>query len=465
MKLIGRHQEQFELRRLYQSDESEFAIVYGRRRVGKTYLVRETLGKEFCFYATGIARGNKADQLASFHTALIEYGLPEDSGIPTTWLEAFDLVKTVVERSDRKRKVIFLDEMPWMDTPKSKFLPALDLFWNKWASARNDILLIGCGSAASWMVQHILEDRGGLHNRITCKIKLQPFTLKETRLFLVAKQIHWSYRDMAEAYMAMGGIPYYLRLLDRHFSLAQNMDRLFFNESSLLEGEFNNLYASLFRNAKEHVKIIEALSRRKAGLKREEILRITAQTDGGTFGIRLDELEQCGFIRKYKAVGVQAPLYQLTDFYTLFYMKFLKDRRTGDGQQWMYHMQSRIYSTWTGLAFERLCLSQVSALKAALGIEGVATTQYSLQTPEAQIDLLIDRADRFVSLCEMKYFDGPYGLGKTDAESLERKVRLVKEKFRGRSVMIVYVSPEGLKENAYSTSLVNNVVTLKDLFR
>jgi len=463
MDIIGRKDEKQELNRLYLSDSPEFAIVYGRRRVGKTFLVRETLGHVFTFYATGVARGAKEDQLSAFYTALKEYGLPLKYSRPETWADAFELLKVVIERSTQKRKVIFIDEMPWMDTAKSKFLEAIELFWNKWASARADILLIGCGSAAAWMVKNIVRNRGGLHNRITCKIKLLPFTLKETKNFLLSKKIEWDIRDIAETYMILGGIPYYLNLLDRSLSLAQNIDRLFFKTSALLEDEFDNLYSSLFKNASDHKKIIEALSKRKAGLTREAILTATKLTDGGTFGSKLDELEQCGFIRKYKAVGSKGSLFQLTDFYTLFYFKFLGGHKSGDEALWMHLMLSRTYSTWCGLAFERLCMSEISVIKECLGISGIATRHYSLQTDKAQVDMLIERADRIVSLCEMKYYDRPYNMTKNDVTDLERKVWEVKEKTHRNNIQVVLITPFGVSQNKYSTNVIHKSIALDDM--
>lgn len=465
MNIIGRKDEQHELNRLYQSDSPEFAIVYGRRRVGKTFLVRETLGHAFTFYATGVARGNREDQLSAFHAALLEYGLPVRYTRPVSWHEAFEFLKIVVERSKQRRKVIFIDEMPWMDTAKSKFLEALDLFWNKWASAREDILLIGCGSAASWMVKNIVRSRGGLHNRITCKIKLNPFTLAETKSFLLSKKIEWETRDIAETYMILGGIPYYLNLLDRSLSLAQNVDRLFFKTSAFLDDEFDNLYSSLFKNASEHKKIIEALSKHKAGLTRESILSATKLTDGGSFGIKLDELEQCGFIRKYKAIGSKGQLYQLTDFYTLFYFKFLNGQKEGDTSRWLHLMLSRTYTTWCGLAFERLCMSEIEMIKTVLGISGIATKHYSMQTPITQVDMLIERADRVISLCEMKYYDGPYTMTKKDAEDMEKRIWEVREKTMRKNIQVVLITPYGVKQNKYSANAVHQVITLADIMK
>ena len=465
MNIIGRKDELHELDRLYQSGSPEFAIVYGRRRVGKTYLVREALGHAFAFYATGVARGTKSEQLSAFHTSLLEYGLPVKYAKPSTWTDAFNLLKIVIERSTQKKKVVFIDEMPWMDTAKSNFITALDLFWNKWASAREDILLIGCGSAASWMVKNIVRNRGGLHNRITCKIKLRPFTLSETRGFLLSKGIKWEARDIAETYMILGGIPYYMNLLDRSLSLAQNIDRLFFKSSALLEDEFDNLYSSLFRNALDHKKIIEALSKRKAGLTREDILSATKLTDGGTFGVKLDELEQCGFIRKYKAIGCKAQLYQLTDFYTLFYFKFLNGRHDGDTAQWMHLALSRTYSTWCGLAFERLCMNEIETIKDVIGISGILTKHYSLQTPNAQIDMLIERADRIISLCEMKYYEGTFTMTRNDLKDLEKKIWEVRENTQRKNIQVVMITPYGLKQNQYSINAVHRVVTLADMMR
>ena len=465
MTIIGRKREQEELARLESSPVSEFVMVYGRRRVGKTYLVREYFQNHFTFSMTGIAHGSRKEQLMNFRSAVLNYDEQLSNHTPENWMEAFGLLSRLLEQSHHPRKIVFLDELPWIDTPKSDFVKALEHFWNSWASARRDVLLIVCGSAASWLVKNIVNNHGGLHNRLTCKIKLLPFTLSETESFLSFKGIRWPRRLIAECYMILGGIPYYLSLLDKGKSLAQNVDRLFFGDAPLLEGEFMNLYASLFRNSDEYVRIVEVLSKKKSGYSRDEILRVAKMTDGGSFSRKLEELEQCGFIRSFRASGEVQKMYQLSDFFSLFYFDFVHKGPSFDSDFWMHISSTPSYHTWCGLAFERLCMWHLPQIKRALGISGVSTNTYSYYSRTAQIDMVIERGDRIVNLCEMKFSDQPFSISRTYAEKLENKISLFRHSFRKASgVYLVMIASSGLVNNQHSINLVQNTLTLDDLF-
>ena len=461
--IIGREKEQKELRRLTGSSSSEFVAVYGRRRVGKTYLVKEFYGQQFAFYSTGICRGNRSAQIKCFHSSLIEYGCSEKS-VPKDWFEAFDRLKGIVARSQKRRKVIFLDELPWMDTPKSNFIQALDLFWNKWCTSRKDIVLIVCGSAASWMVKNIIRNKGGLHNRLTCKIHLQPFSLAETDAFLRAKGVRWSKQAVAECYMVVGGIPFYLQHIDKSMSLAQNIDRMFFNPSALLEDEFGNLYNSLFTHSEDYIKIVRALNSKKKGMTRSDLVSATKITNGGGLTRKLDELEQCGFIRKYTSIGESRYIYQLVDFYTLFYYQFINDGKEYDEDTWMHMQGQPRHTTWLGLSFEKLCFAHSYEIKRALGISGIGTKTYALNADGAQIDMIIERADRFVNLCEMKFSISPYAISKSEWSKIQQRIAVIREKMPNRSVILTMVTSQGLKDNEYSQNGVQNVLTIENLW-
>ena len=238
--LIGREKEQGVLAEAFQADESRFVAVYGRRRVGKTYLIRESMGSRFTFQHTGYYGGKLMDELFEFCASLREYGL-KDFAKPRNWLEAFELLKELIRRSTEKRKVIFLDELSWMDTRGSDFIMALEGFWNGWASARKDILLIVCGSVTSWMLNKIIHNKGGLYNRLSCRIHLQPFSLKECERYIQARNIVMNRHQILECYMIMGGIPFYWSFLEKGFSLPQNIDRIFFAKDAPLEHEFDYL--------------------------------------------------------------------------------------------------------------------------------------------------------------------------------------------------------------------------------
>ncbi|MDY0267230.1 MAG: ATP-binding protein, partial [Methanimicrococcus sp.] len=348
----------------FESENSEFVAVFGRRRVGKTFLIRETFETEFAFYFTGSVNSNLKNQLQNFNAALNKYGTDFYS-FETNWFKAFEQLSHLLEKLPNKnKKIIFLDEVPWMDTPRSGFLPALEYFWNGWASSRKDILLIVCGSATSWMTNNLLKNRGGLHNRVTQKMYVAPFTLKECELYFKEKNIAMSRYQIAESYMVLGGVPFYLSLLDKNLSLAQNIDQLCFSPHGILKDEFSNLYASLFKNSQNHIKIIEALSKKTKGMTQSELSDMTKISDGGGLVKILDELEQCGFIRKYHTFGQKKGyLYQLIDFYTLFYYKFIKDNAYFDEIFWLNSIDSAQHRSWSGFAFEQVCISHTRQMK------------------------------------------------------------------------------------------------------
>ena len=464
MNIVGRNEEMKELQRIYDSGSSEFVVVYGRRRVGKTYLIREFFHDDFVFYATGVARGNRTEQLAQFNSSLARYGDSEDQTAPENWFLAFGRLEKLVAKSRKQRKVIFLDELPWMDTPKSDFVKALEMFWNVWASARNDIVLIVCGSAASWMVGNVIRNRGGLHNRLTCKLKLNPFTLSETKEYLLSQKIKWDNLSIAECYMILGGIPYYLHLLDKSRSLAQNIDRLFFSESALLEDEFDNLYNSLFAKSEEYVRIVEALAKKKSGFSRDEIVARSGLSNGGGLTRKLDALEQCGFIRKYKAFGEVSYTFQLIDFFTLFYFQFVKGRNTVDSDTWQHLVATNSYKTWRGLAFEKLCFAHLPKIKSVLGISGVLTNTCSYYSSQAQVDMIIERADRAVTVCEMKCNDEPYALTKAEYEKIANRLSVLREYYKRKNIFFAMITSFGLVRNSYAINYVQNEIILDDLF-
>lgn len=469
--IIGRKEEQQILHSAVQSENSEFVAVYGRRRVGKTYLIRETFGYKFTFQHTGLAKGNTKEQLFSFAISLRDAGY-DDCPIPKSWLEAFSLLSAYLKNSTDEKKIVFLDELPWMDTPRSNFISAFEHFWNGWASARKDIILIICGSATSWIINKVINDHGGLHNRVTKQIALQPFTLKECEMFAKSKGLEMSRYQLAECYMVLGGIPYYWSLLEKGLSLAQNIDKIIFAKNGKLSNEFNKLYASLFKSPEQYIDIVTALGKKKVGMTREEIIAATDKYSNGALSKVLDELEYCGFIRKYNGFDKKSKqaIYQLIDNYTLFYFKFIQQNENNDEHFWSASIDSAMHRAWSGLAFERLCMAHTQQIKAALGIAGVLSNVYSWRkeademSDGAQIDLLIDRKDQVINLCEMKYSLSEYII---DAE-YEQKLRNKKSAFINatntrKAVHLTMVTTFGIKTNAHS-GIVQNEITLEDLF-
>ena len=358
--IIGRRKEKDELLDLFHSKRAEFVTVYGRRRVGKTFLINNLFANEYAFKVTAILDSDMERQLSNFAEALSEYG-NEGKPILSDWFAAFERLRTLLERSKAKRKVVFFDEMPWLDTKGSRFIPALEHFWNGWASTQRDIMLIVCGSAASWIVKKLFRNRGGLHNRITRRILLQPFNLAECRLYAEHEGFPVDEVSLLETYMTFGGVPYYLSLLNKNLSLTQNVSRLCFSPGGELREEFDSLYASLFKNAARHILVVEALGKTKSGLTREDIKKATRIPEGGSLVEALEELELSGFIRKYapfarKKKGV---LYQLVDHFTLFHLAFIKGSPFDDPSYWMKKRETQAFRSWRGYAFEQVCLSHV----------------------------------------------------------------------------------------------------------
>ena len=468
--MIGRTKEIEELNRLYESDESEFVAVYGRRRVGKTYLVRETFSDRFAFHHTGLPNATKHQQLVHFKESLVAAGARVKT--PRNWFEAFHALREVVARSAFRRKVVFIDELPWMDTAKSDFLMALETFWNEWASARKDIVLIVCGSAAAWMVKNLFRNRGGLHNRVTARICLQPFTLGECEMFATDRGLGMSRADIAECYMALGGIPYYWRYLARGMSLAQNLDRLCFAVDAPLKGEFDELYSSLFRDAISYKKVVAALAKKKIGMTRLELIEALDISTTGRLSEILKTLEASGFIRSYRSYGAKKKnaIYQLTDPFTLFHFRFLETPST-DEHFWSSTLSSPAQAAWRGLAFERLCLLHLPQVRRALGVGSIHVEAYgwSFKGDETypdgvQIDLVLERADNVINICEMKYSADVYAIDKAYDSALGRKIAT----FAGvtgtrKAIHLTLVTANGLMRNQYSARVQSEVV-LADLF-
>ncbi len=471
--LVGRKVEQETLHQIVESNEAEFVVVYGRRRVGKTFLVNNYFKDNYAFKLTGLAKKSKSEQLANFATALNRYGNGEKYRKPRTWYEAFDSLRRLLENGKKKKgkKVVFIDELPWMDSRGGNLVSALEHFWNDWAGTKPDIVLIVCGSATSWLTKKILKNKGGLHNRVTQKLYLRPFTLAECKEYLTSRGLVMEDKEIAECYMIMGGVPFYLKNLRRGVSLSQNVDEMFFAEKGRLDDEFNALYASLFDKSEHYVKVVEALSKKNKGLTRDEILEATHLVNNGHFTTILEDLINCDFVRRYKGYGnkERMSLYQLIDPFSLFYYKFIRDNAPSDKPFWQYQIGTRRHDTWAGLAFEQLCLNHHKQLEQALGISGIVTKVYSWTAqPEAkenaQIDLVIKRTDKVVNVCEMKFYDGLYTMKKKDADDIERRVRAFRDAQNIRTaVHPVLVTTLGLVSNQYSR-VFQNVLTLKDLF-
>jgi hypothetical protein len=352
----------------------------------------------------------------------------------------------------------------------------LDHFWNTWASRQQDLIVVLCGSAASWMIAKVLHDKGGLHNRVTRTLALYPFRLHEAEAFLKHRGITLDRQQILELYMALGGIPYYLDYVRRGRSAAQTIDALFFAGQAPLRDEFDKLYAALFEQHERHVKVIRALARKRSGLTRNELVRATHLPTGGSLTTILAELETTGFILQTVpfAKTRRDSVYRLVDEYSLFYLRWVDGRRSAAGEAgtWLRDRLTPAGQAWAGYAFENICVTHVSCLKRALGIAGVQT-QHSTWSyrpaatheQRAQIDLLIDRKDGVINLCEMKFSDAAYEISKTHAGELRTKEEVFRRVTGTRkTVFVTIVSPYGVKANQQAQTLIQGVVTTDDLY-
>ncbi len=471
MKLIGRKNEISLLELCTRSDRPEFLVVCGRYRIGKTYLVKEYFNHQFAFFSTGVAKGTSKQKLKYFYSSLTQYG-DQNPAPPKDWLEAFMRLKTILSSDSVNRDpltgkiVVFLDEMPWMDTYTSDFKGSLEFFWNSWASSNPDILLIVAGSATSWIINNLLKGTGGFYNRITRQINLKPFTLKEIEELCKTNNIPFTRKDIIDSYMIFGGVAHYYNLLDSRLSLVQNIDLLCFRENGQLHYEFNNLYETLFKNPEKHLAIVRALADKKSGLTRENLVKRKNIGDGKALTQSLLDLEQCGFIRKYQSYSDRKIwIYQLIDPFSLFHLQFME---SGKVSSWQSFFSSPGFNAWRGLAFELVCLHHVQQIKAALNILAVDTHVYSFisskSSPKVQIDLVLERADRVINICEIKYSAKPYSITESYRNKLVQKLETFREETgTDAALLLTMITLNGLVRNASMNSVANEI-TGDDLF-
>jgi uncharacterized protein len=478
-ELIGREPEIATLQEATVSPRAELIAVYGRRRVGKTFLIRTVYEQNIVFELTGLKDANLADQLENFSDTLADtFKPPIPLARPTKWMEAFRQLTHFIEADTRtEKKVVFLDEFPWLDTPKSGFLQAFDHFWNNWASRKSNLIVVICGSAASWMIQNIVRNKGGLHNRLTRRMRLFPFNLYETERLLIQQGIVLERYQILELYMALGGIPQYLMDVKAGESPAQTIDRLCFTHEGWLRHEFQDLYPALFDNAEKHLEVVRALGEKPYGMTRTDIMEACDMTTGGSLTTVLDELLQSGFISDYVPFGKTSRdvIYKLTDEYSLFYLKFIENSKSMGGGTWLAKSAGASYTTWCGFAFENICLKHIPQIKKALGIAAVYTEhsawRYKPKASEgtdtggAQIDLLFDRNDRCINLIEIKFSVGAFTIDKKYAEELRNKRWVFMERTQTKkSVFMTMLTTFGVKTNEHYLGTVQNQINMSALF-
>ena len=471
--IIGREAEIGRLEQCMKEVDAQLIILYGRRRIGKTYLINEFFNGRFDYKLTGANQEGKDVQLRHFAEELSDH-LQKKIDVPQNWDAAFRLLRQYIDSLPKEdKKVVFLDEMPWLDTMHSDFLSSFEYFWNSYGSSVHHLIMIVCGSASSWMIKNIIENKGGLFNRKTCSIYLRPFTLRETESYLASRGIIWSRYDIAECYMAVGGIPYYLSLFTSDRTLSDNLDNLFFRKRAELWNEFSQLYRTLFSNSDQYIRIVEALSTKRSGLTREEISKITGIAYNGKLSKMLKDLSDSDFVQeegKFAGKG-QDTRFRLKDYYSWFYFKFIKDKSGRDEHFWKNSYRSPEKLAWCGLTYEQICKDHIPQIKQKLGISGVLSEESSWflkgdhENQGAQIDLLIDRKDHVINICEIKYSTGEYTINKEYDMNLRNKIAAFMNATKTKkTIQTTMITTYGVKQNMYS-SLINTQVVLDDLFQ
>ena len=466
-KIIGRESELELLDKYNKSGKSEFVALYGRRRVGKTSLVRYYFKDKFDFYVTGVLDGTKTDQEDAFYDALVKHGYVGDK--PKNWKEALNALGTILEKKKRKKRcVVFIDELPCFDTEYSGFVKEFGDFWNRMASWYDNIFLMICGSATAWMIRNVIDSKGGLHNRVTHEMHLRPFDLYKTEKYVRARKGKWDRLSILQMYMALGGIPYYFSLVDFSKSAAENIDALFFSQDAELRKEFRRLYTSLYKNPEQYLDIIKVLAISREGMTRDEILKKLKLASGKNISERLEDLVLCDFVSRQSSGGkVNSGIYRLVDFYTLFYLTFCNSEIT-DRAYWRHTINTPPQNTWYGLAFERVCLCHIWQIIQSLRLDSMLTKYYSWRSkesvPGAQIDMIIERADGIINICEMKYSKSDYKHDIKDSRSLMNKVDdFVSETKTKKTIQTVLVTTYGLKMGDHADDF-QKVLTMNHLF-
>ncbi len=470
-KIIGRKDEIAKLENIVSSDHAELVAVYGRRRIGKTYLIKEFFNEKFDYYATGIFGGTKEDELRAFCDTLLQKNICKLSDIKS-WFDAFTALRDYIQSLKKKKIIIFLDELPWFDAPAGQFIKAFEWFWNSYASTKHNLKLIVCGSATTWMTDKFINGKGGLYNRTTERIYLAPFNLNDTEALMKYNGVDWSKALILNTYMVFGGVPLYLGMLKKNLSLDANIDALFFKDRAPLRDEYSFLFRSLFKDSDYYMRIVDAISKKNMGISRSDIVADAKISNNGSLTKALKNLINCDFIRKYNSFGKKErdSLYQLTDLAILFYKRFVEKYNGKDEHHWSNTIDSPARRTWTGIAFEQVCLLHVAQIKQALGIAGVQTEVSSWRylgdqyTAGAQIDMLIARRDKAINLCEIKYSDYEYEITAKYDNQLRERVATFRSVTKTRNAIhTTIITPWGLKRNAHTGS-ADQVINLTDLF-
>lgn len=468
-RFVGRELELKKLRAIGEADEPSIVVVYGRRRVGKTELLEQAFRHRNILKFEGIEGLSEKDQYANAMRQLAKY-VGEDLLTKvqiTSWSEFFDLVARYTKEGTW---TIYLEELQWLANYESKLLSELKYAWDNQFRRNPKLLLILCGSAPSFMLEKVVHSKA-LYNRSQHEIHLQELSISETKLFLKNR----SDREIFNAYLSVGGIPEYLKWVDKESSVFQGLCTHAFTSGSFFSREFEKIFTSSLANNKHYREIIETLSRCKF-LSREELAEKLKLTSGGTLSILLTDLEKCGFISKYCPYNLSNSSnvirYAIADNYLHFYFNFIRPIQSKiENGDYNEVPQSAIkmdsYAKWLGFAFERWCRKYSRVIAKILGFSGVqyrSGAYFSRATnkkdPGYQIDLVFDRADKVYTICEMKYLQSPAGIKVIG--DMERKLSFFPNKGKN-TIHKVLICNEGADTAVLNRVYFDHVITYKDL--
>ncbi len=483
-KIIGRKEEKAVLQEAFNTERSEFIALYGRRRVGKTFLIKNFFESKNCIliYVSGMKDGNLKEQLQNF-TQSLERDLLKGLSLkpPSSWMEAFEMLNKLLERFDRNKKIVlFLDEVPWLSTKRSRFLQALDYYWNRFWSHDLRFKLVICGSAASWIIRNVIRNRGGLYNRVTRQMLLESFDLCETKEFLRSNKVKLNHRQILEIYMVTGGVPYYLNHIQAGLSATENISKMAFSKRGILYQDFDHLFESLFDDADQYREIIEIVSQNRYGIEQEEVIRKSRHLErGGGANRKIQDLEEAGLVITFVPYGhkKKGVYVRVIDEYIAFYLRWIDPVKKSAQKliqarrNWLSQRNSPSWQAWSGYAFENICYKHTDQIHEALNLDPSAipaTWRHDgkLGKEGAQVDLLFDRTDGAVTLCEIKYTEQPFCIDKSYYQQLVRKIDVYKKVTKTqKEIFFAFIASSGLKKSIYSEELVSGLVVLEDLFK
>lgn len=486
--MIGRKKELALLNSLCEEEKSKLVVVHGRRRIGKTFLVDymfQTHRKDCLFFKfTGSADQNSSVQKDYFVEAIYEWFKVEPSKPIEKWHEVFIFLKRTIEAEIKEKNhqgkvIVFIDEVAWIDKHnKAGFLSAFGHFYNTYIEKNNNLIVILCGSNASWIKNKILKDTSGpLYHRVDVEIPLYPFDLQETKEYLIKeKRFDIDDKSVVDIYMILGGVAKYLSYLDSKLSIAQNINKLFFSLHAPLYSEYEALFKSLFYDkSSNHRKIMDLLISKQSGFEMMEIEKLLKEIKSSTLRVNIEELIDTGFIKPIAryAHASRNTKYIACDPLCNFFIKWVQPLSKNDIASLIDYFETKStshdYIIWQGFAFEMVMISNIELyLKArglSSGVKSIGYWDYTTQSEDesgAQIDILIEYIGNTYDIVECKYYNDEFIIDKAYAKNIQNKKEMfIKYGIKNKKfdLKVVMLTTYGTKINQY----YNQVPIAKDV--